>query len=319
LWSSLISALLQAGLLSWWMLRRVGLRFSKDLLGQMIRFGLPLILSNTALFTLNFSDRFFLRHSASLDAVGIYAVGYKFGFVINYLIVQPFLVMWQARMFIIHKSPDHPAIFGQIFAIYANVLIYAALAVALLSPELVYYMVDPRFAASREVIPIVTASYVFWGLGYFAQLGMFVTDKTGWIGVTSLGAACLNLGLNYVLIGRYGMLGAAWATFLSFLVIAAVNYVISQQLLPLPLGLGRVAMSTALAASVYLVFAMWSRTPDVPLLLVKACVLCAFPMALWKMRILSSAEVGTLVSAADAAFNRLTRMLGIRYKGAVEL
>src|SRR6185312_16264168 len=83
--SSLLVAALQVVLLSAWMLRKVGIAFRAPLLRQMLAFGAPLMFSNLAVFALNFSDRFFLQHLRSLEVVGVYAVGYKFGYMLNYL------------------------------------------------------------------------------------------------------------------------------------------------------------------------------------------------------------------------------------------
>ncbi len=119
-------------------------------------------------------------------------------------------------MYLIHEQPDHPKIFAQIFVLYSVLLTYAGLALAVLSPEIIHFMVDPKFRSSQAVIPIVAAAYVFYGLGYYAQLGMFLTNKTHLVGAVSAAAAGLNLLLNYFLILHFGMLGAAWSTLLTF-------------------------------------------------------------------------------------------------------
>ena len=317
--SSLTVAALQLVLLSAWTIRKVGIGFQMYLLWQMLAFGLPLIFSNLAVFALNFSDRFFLQHLRSLETVGVYAVGYKFGYMLNYLLVQPFFVMWQSRMYIIHAQRDHKKIFGQFFMLYSLVLTYAALALSVMSPEIVQIMVGPKFSASQGVVPIVALAYVLYGVGYYAQVGMFVTNKTNLIGMIGVGAALLNLSLNYFLILQYGMLGAAWATLLSFLAMGVANYWLSNRIYPLPLAVGRVIAAILFAASLYLF--SWLLSPALfwPRMLVKACLLAVFPVVMWKSRILTEAEIGTLDSARAAAMSRATRMVGVFSKKAVSL
>jgi O-antigen/teichoic acid export membrane protein len=316
--SSLLVAAGQLLVLSVWTLRNVGIRFSGPLLRQMVAFGLPLVFSNLALFALNFSDRFFLQRLCSLSVVGIYAVGYKFGFMLNYLLVQPFYVMWQSRMFLVHAQPSHRTIFAQIFVLFSIVLTYAALALSMLSPEIVHFMVGNKYADSQEVIPIVAASYVFCGIGYFVQLGMFVTSRTNLIGVVSAVAAVLNLVLNYWLILHYGMIGAAWATLLSFFAIAAGSYCCSQRIYPLPLEAGRVAKAMILAVGLYFA-SRWFNWQSIGVLLVKGAILTMFPVLLWKARILSQAEIGTLASTRDNIVARISRLIGIAGKKAASI
>jgi O-antigen/teichoic acid export membrane protein len=311
--SSLIVAALQVVLLSVWTIRKVGVRFRAYLMRAMLGFGLPLVLSNMSLFTLNFSDRFFLQHLRSLDMVGVYAVGYKFGYMLNYLVVQPFFVMWQSRMFAIYAQPGHRKIFGQFFTLYAMALTYAGLGLAILSPEIVRIMVSPRFAASQEIIPIVAFAYIIYGIGYYVQVGMFVTNRTGLIGAIGAAGAAINLTLNYFLVLRYGMMGAAWATLLSFLAIALASYWMSNRVYPLPLRVGGVSLAIMLAAVLYLGSRWLDPASAIAAVAVKFCLLAAFPIALWKARILSPFEIEAVVSTGDSMLKGVSRRLGLSY------
>jgi O-antigen/teichoic acid export membrane protein len=307
--SSLIVAGLRVVLLSAWMLRQVKVRFSAPLLRQMVRFGLPLIFSNMALFAMNFSDRFFLQHLRSLEIVGIYAVGYKFGFLMNYLLVQPFYAMWQSRMYIVHARPDHPKIFSQLFVLYSLLLTYAGLALSMLSSEIVKIMVGPKFAASGEVVPIVVLAYVFYGVGYYVQLGIFLTNNTKLLGIISSIAAVLNLVLNYFLILHYGMMGAAWATLVSFAAIAVGSYVFSHRVFPLSLGVGRVSVALAIAICFYLLSRWLTPSALWAVVSMKVLLLGAFPVLLWKFQIVSGAQVEALDSMGSKALAGISRLL----------
>ena len=307
LWSSVIAAALQFVLLSAWAARRAGMRFHWPHLKRMLEFGLPLIFANVGLFILNFSDRFFLQHLRSLDAVGVYAVGHKFGYMLNYLIVQPFFVMWQSRMYAIHAQPEHRQIFRQFFSMYSMGMTYVALIMALFSPEVIAAMVEPKFAASRDVIPVVALAYVFYGLSYYAQLGMFLTDRTRNIGLIGIPVAALNLLLNYVLIGRYGIMGAPWATVASYAFLMCVSYFYSQRALRLPLGFGRAGAGILSAACVYALCRWWFPKPGGAAILVKAAFLAAFPVVAWKTGMLAPSAADTLLAAGASARKVLWR------------
>jgi O-antigen/teichoic acid export membrane protein len=316
--SSLLVAALQAVILSWWMLRKVGFGYQGNCLRAMLAFGGPLVLSNMSLFTLNFSDRFFLQHLRSLDVVGIYAVGYKFGYMLNYLLVQPFFVMWQARMFAIYALADHKVIFERLFTLYALMLIYAGLALAMLSPEIVRVMVAPNFAACQTIIPIVALAYVFYGIGYYVQVGMYVTGKTWLIGAVGGACAVVNLALNYGLIRFYGMLGAAWATLISFLAIMLASYWIGNRVLPLSLRIGKVGLAFAVALGLYGL--SWYPAPFgiVVIVGIKVLLLALFPIAVWKFGILSPDERQMIAETTNHAAAAAFRTFGWRPRKVLE-
>jgi O-antigen/teichoic acid export membrane protein len=312
LWSSVIVYGIQAVGLSLWVLRSVGIGFSGQILRQMTAFGLPLIFSNVAMFALNFSDRFFLQRLRSLEVVGLYAVGYKLAFMINYMLVQPFYAMWQARMYSIYEHAEHAKIFRLIFVFYSLGLTYAALGIAVFSPEVVRVMADPKFAAGQDVVPVVAFAYVFYGIGSYVQLGMFLANKTKAIGAVSSVAAVFNLALNYVLVGKWGMIGAAWATLLGFAAIAAGSYWFSQRVLPLDLGLPRVAMAMLLAVVFYLGSAVLvsSQTSMLVAVAIKAALLLVFPAVVWNTAVLTASEKDTLLSTTAQATAGVGRRLG---------
>ena len=274
----------------------VGLHFSWNLLRQMARFGLPLIVAYLTSFVINFADRFFLQHFQSLEVVGLYAVGYKFGFMINVLLVQPFFTMWQSRMYAIYADDQHVSIFGQIFVLYSLLLTYAALAMALFGQEIIDLIAGPKFAGAGVVIPVISLAYVVCGVGSYLQTGLYLANRTKLIGVISAISTVISLALYYVLISGYGLLGAAWATVLSFGVVAVANYWCSVWVCPLGLDLHRVVAGTAIAILLYLPFQWWTPAALTLAIPAKLIALAAFPVMIWKVRILSAAETAAILA-----------------------
>ena len=278
-------------------------------LRKVIRFGAPLVFSNLTMFTLNFSDRFFLQRLESLEVVGIYAVGYKFGFMLNYLLIQPFNMMWQARMYIVHQLPDYEKVFSRIFVLYSSLLILAALGMTVLGPELMRLMVDPKYAAGAAVIGIVSLSYVFLGVGYYLQLGMFLASRTGLLGKVSVVAAILNLAANYFFIKYFGMVGAAWATALGFLALAVGSYYYSQRVFPLALPIGRMLRSLGLGMAVYWISRFIPASSLAIALLSKCALILAFPVLLWGTGCFSADELATLNTLRNSTVRKMLRLL----------
>lgn len=312
--SSVTVNALQLCIVAGWAFHRAGFAFAWSDMAGMLRFGAPLIYANVGLFVLNFSDRFFLQHLRSLADVGIYALGYRCGYMMNALVVNPFFVMWQSRMYNIHARPDHRRIFKEMFALYSAGLIFIGLAMSLFSTEVIRAMVEPRFAASVSVIPVVVAAYVWYGLSYFVQVGLFLTGNTKALGIIGVAAAAVNLILNYALIAQFGMMGAAVATVLSFAFLAVVSYWRSQVVFPLPFDLTRMGIQMALATAVFLACRWWLPVSGVAIVF-KSIVLATYLAAVWYSGLLDPGAAATLVSAKAslvAAAKRRLR-LGTRY------
>jgi len=251
LYSSLISNALVTTGLTILTVRQVGLHFDGVKLKAIAAFGLPLILTSFSAFELNFADRFFLQHYSNVSTVGIYALGYKFGYMLSFLLIQPFMMIWGARMYEIAKRPDAGAVFSRIIAYFTLLMCAVALAMSLFIKDVISMITSTGFHNAYKVVPAVALAYVFYGMSYYFQTGVYVSKKTGYLGLMGVICASANVGLNFLLIPRFAAMGAAWATTLSFLLMAVVAYLFSQRVYPIPYSLLKTALPVVTAISVY--------------------------------------------------------------------
>ncbi len=289
--SSLISGTLVTIVLAVYTIRQVKLSFSCGKLRGIVTFGAPLIITSVAAFTVNFSDRFFLRHFATISTVGIYALGYKFGFMLSLLVVQPFDMIWQARIYEIAKQDRSSEIFARLFEYYCFVLVAAALGLSIVIKELVSVISAPDFHNAYKVVPIVALAYVFQGMNRFLLAGAYTSKKTMRLGGVGLINAAANMGLNFLLIPRYGMLGAAWATALSFFLMAALACVVSQTVYRIPYVFSRVVTLLGLATLLYVVSLLIALPSLLLQVSLKLALFAVFPFVLYQFGFFAEHEV----------------------------
>jgi O-antigen/teichoic acid export membrane protein len=309
LYSSLISSTVVTIPLAIQTIRHVKLSFSYSKLKGIVTFGAPLIITSAAAFTVNFSDRFFLRHFSTLSTVGIYALGYKFGFMLSLLVVQPFDMIWQARIYDIAKRDTSGEMFARLFEYYYFVLVTAALVFSICIKELLSLIATSDFQAAYKVVPIVALAYVFQGTNRFFLAGTYIAKKTMHLGPVGVASAAANIGLNLLLIPRYGMLGAAWATAFSFLFMSALSLVVSQRVYRIPYVFTRVVTLLGFAVLVYLVSSLVAFPSLALQISLKLVLFAAFPITLYLLGFFSKGEVekGKTLTYAILSRYRLLR------------
>jgi O-antigen/teichoic acid export membrane protein len=301
LYSGMLGHALNTSVLLGKMLREVGLQFELAKLTKVAIFGAPLIFTNLAAFTINFSDRFFLEHFSTMSVVGIYALGYKFGYMLSFLLIQPFYMIWSARMYEIAKRKDGPEIFSRFGAYFSLILAAAALGLALPIREVIRVISAQDFHAASRIVPIVALAYIFQGLMYYFQTGILIQKKSSYLGVMGLAGAATDLLLNFLLIPRYSAMGAAWATVSSFFVMSLLAYVFSQRVYPIPYRLSQLGTPIVTAAVLYYAASEWLRISS-PLL--SACVKVAvflplFLAAVYLLDFFDKREVDKLKSLLE--------------------
>ena len=193
----------------------LGLQFDRRLFREMNRFGMPLVPSALALWTVNFSDRLFLVKLAGAADTGLYSIGVRLAAPIV-LLLTAFRMAWPAFAWSIEDDREAKRTYAFVLTYLLFVCSWLSLALGLLSPWLVRLLTTPDFyGGARVVAPLAFASTVFAGYIVVA-IGIGRTKRTQFNWVVTGAAAIVNVALNLVLIPRYGMMGAAVATIAAF-------------------------------------------------------------------------------------------------------
>lgn len=234
------------------LLPSVGLTFSRPLFGLMWAYTLPLIPNGLLQFCLHSADRFVLNGLAGEEQVGLYAFAYKFGYIPNYLLLTPFLLIWYPFVFSVREEARQRDLIARIAPWLMGALTAVVLAVALLAPEIARLMAgQDDYVEGWRAIGLVCAGYWFWGLFQLVQTGFFVRKLTGRLPALTGLAVAVNLGANFALIPHLGFIGAAWATLLAFVVLCLVAERAVRGVFPVEWPWRRIVVPAAGAAAVY--------------------------------------------------------------------
>lgn len=234
LWGNLISALIALPVGLWVAMKKDRWRFEPRLVKPLLHFGVLLIPITLATWIIDLSDRYVLRIYTDLEQIAIYAVGYKIGMILNMALVWPFQLAWPAVAFSISKRPGHQETYARTTTYFALALCVGFLGLALVSRPGLPFLAGETYRGAAAVVPWVALAYLFNGLHFCVSPGIHVEGKTQFITLFSGLAACLNLGLNFLLVPHFGVLGAAGSTTVTFLFLAVVTWHRSQKVHPVP-------------------------------------------------------------------------------------
>jgi O-antigen/teichoic acid export membrane protein len=124
---------------------------------------------------------------------------------------------------------------------------WLSLALSLLAPWIVRVLTTPKFYGASEVVPLL----VFGGTAFIAfnvmSIGIGRAKKTQFNWVVTGTAAAVNIGLNFLLIPPYGMMGAAVSTLVAYLVMFFGMTIRAQQVFPVPYQWRRIALAAGVA------------------------------------------------------------------------
>jgi O-antigen/teichoic acid export membrane protein len=253
---------------------QLGFQFSRELLREMNRFGIPLVPAALALIAMSLGDRFFLVHFAGIDEVGRYEIGVRIASAMV-LLITAFRTAWPAFAYSIEEEAEAKRTYAYVLTYLVALASWLALALGLLSPWLVRLLATPDFYAGEQVVALLA----FGGVAYAAYIVMAIgvgrAKRTQFNWVIAGGAAAISIGLNLLLVPDHGMIGSAVAAAAAYSAMFLGMTWYAQRVYPTAYQWRRVF--TAAGAGVALT--VLGKLLDVPLAVAVALVL-AYPLAL---------------------------------------
>ena len=172
-------------------------------------------------------DRIMLKEiTGDFAIVGIYTIGYSLAMQINLFMNA---TLWEAFVPVanrVHGAEGDAAV----RALKERVLLpmtYASLGVAAMllavGQDALVALSGPGKAASGSVFVVVGSVMALYPLLDVAGYGLLLRKRSMQVFVITFGAAALNVVANLVLIPKYGYMGAAWATVISYVALGITN------------------------------------------------------------------------------------------------
>lgn len=316
-YSTLISQGVTGGVLCAFVLRRVGLQVSLPMLKQMLHFGLPVVPSRIVLMLGFVSNRFFLRWLGSPDPaialtqIGLFSLGHKFGVIVNRFINAPFNSFWAPRRLELllsggmdnKKTVSRVCTYSTFCSIFAGLLLVASI------DSIVDIMADESYRGAHVVVPFIVLSYIALGVEAHFSTGLLYRKKTKWLTHISLLSIVIIFVWNYLLVPRYGLIGAASSNLAGFSVRLFLIYLISQRCCHIPFEIGRLSVMTAMAILLYFFSQIFVFDSPVVTLLVRSIVASSFPFALLGVGFFHEGERRLIVSACHTGLDRIKKIV----------
>ena len=279
-------------------MRRFEFSLSRDLYRALLKFGLPYVPAGLATMIIQVVDRPVLRLLTDDAVLGVYQANYRLG-IFMMLIVAMYDYAWRP-FFLAHAADPHAKV------LFARVLTYLVLLMSILFlllsfaiPEIVHirilgrYIIHPDYWSGLSIVPVVLLAYGFLGIYNNLIAGIYIENKTSKLPAITFAGAFVNVAANFALIPVLGMMGAALATLLSYVVMAAVLYFIVQRVYPVRYEFGRLAK---IAVALLIVFGCSLIIGVGPYRIVwKTLLLVVFCGLIYWMKFLEPAELGEIL------------------------
>lgn len=200
--------------------------YNKDYWRYCLQLTVPLILHGAGSLILSQSDRIMLKKFIGEESVGIYSVGYSLALIIS-SIWGALNTSW-VPFYYEYKKDNNRELILEKAGRYMTLFSILTMGFLLLAPEVYKIMAPPAYWKGIRLIPLIAVAYYFNFLYAFPGNHEFFYQKTIYISLGTLAAACMNVVLNSLLIPLYGDIGAAAATVVAFVFLFLFHDIIAR-------------------------------------------------------------------------------------------
>ena len=216
-------------------------------LKAMLRFSLPLVPASLAIFLSTYVSRFILQDLLQLSDVGLFTWASQIASLPALLLlgVQGALTPLVMKH---HAEPETRTVIARAFEAVIAVELCLCLGAGLFTADLIRLLGYGAFAGAGPLVMVLAPALLLLQLYVFAP-GFAVRERTELQLMVSVLGAVAAVAFNYLLVGAFGLIGAAFATLGSSALFIGAWFLVSHRLYPTPVRWVRLALFVAAAAA----------------------------------------------------------------------
>ncbi len=239
-----INSYLQSYLISYVFLSLLGLKFiiyeykpnkinaiSISRLISLLKISLPLIPDSLLMMLLFWIDRYMLNVYSGMALVGIYSVAYQFSSVIG-LIINPFGQALSPVMFesFVNNERRYKKMMSLIIENFWMILSMIIMAYFTFLNEIYQIFLGQEYLEGYNIILILILALALGAATNFFGTTLIMKERTKFVFIITFIAVLFDISLNFILIPRYNIYGAAISIALSYGFKFILTFIYSQKL-----------------------------------------------------------------------------------------
>ena len=261
-------------------LKAMGNPFDKATCKRMLRYTWPLLVMGLAgqlnqcasqiIFPYVFNGN---AHDARVQ-LGIYGACIKIA-TIMVMITQAFRYAYEPFVFGQSKEKNNKETYARVMKFYIIFTLLAFLCVVAYM-DIIRYIIGRSYWEGLEIVPIVMAAEIMFGVFFNLSFWYKLIDKTIWGAWFSGIGAVVLIAFDFIFIPRFSYWACAWAGFASYAVSMVLSYFFGQKYYPIAYPLKSIFTYTLLAIVLFVgMTASNHYLPMLPALLVNTLLLIA--------------------------------------------
>lgn len=205
---------------------------SGDLTIKLIKFGMPLLLSELSYFVLTNANRYMIVAYHGEASLGLFSVGYNLAWYIVEIIFIPVsyaIVPLYVNIYAKEGKAKTEEFLSKCMHFVIIVAIPMCIGYYAVSEDLFIAIASKKYETASAFSPIMLVGGLFIGINCILNAGLYLKKRSTTIFIISLTTVLSNILFNILLIPKYNAMGAAIATLISCMISSVLNVSLSYK------------------------------------------------------------------------------------------
>jgi len=192
--------------------------FSIGILKDSFKFGFPLVWGELGHLLLNYADRYLIQFYLGSISVGLYTAGYNLATYATEMIMYPInyaMTPIYLNILVNKGEEETREFFTKTFRYFLLIMFAVVFGFIAVGRDLIRFLATERYSGTYDVLPYIVVGQSVYACSIVLNNGLFIKKKTYLMTIIMIVACGLNVGLNTILIPRFGIVGAAQATLIA--------------------------------------------------------------------------------------------------------
>lgn len=240
--------------------------FNRELLKEMLKYALPLLILGLAGMVNETLDRIILKKlmadkEAAQIAQGIYGACYKIAILMT-IFIQAF--RFAAEPFFFNQAADKNS-----KKVYALVMKYFVIFCAFLflgtmmNLEWIQYFIGEEYRVGLKVVPILLMANLCLGVVYNLSIWYKLSQKTKYGAIIAIIGAVVTIVINVAFVPAFSYVACAWATLAAYATMMIVSWYLGQKHLPIRYNIRAMSVFLILSIGFYMISLIYSGMDNV--------------------------------------------------------
>jgi len=198
---------------------------------KLLGYGIPLIPASIFYTLLNSGGLYFVQATTGLTDVGILNLAIKIASIFSIMIIVPFQLVWPPIMFSFEKETYAKDFYASILTYSLYISGILGLLISVFSPEIVLIISSQQYMSATPLIGILVIGHILFLAQNVFNVGFMLKRKTIFWSLGIMGETIASLLMWIILVPKYGILGIAIGSALSYGIGALLVYFFSAKLI----------------------------------------------------------------------------------------